>query len=330
MRKIISAITLFLLSTLILWGQANIQGRYVVGSLPKPSYNNKATGTVVVQVKIDQYGLVTEAIAGADGTTTTDKDLWNAARNAALKAHFNQNANAPSIQTGTITYHFKNGSDNSASDYCNQQTESIVEIKTLVDVLERGTFTIKGSFAGVHDYSQLIFLIEEDDYIIPVKLVQNDLGAEKRFAALGMREGDSLVVKGRLSSIDIDSHDYKGLVDAFIVPGSIIRQTLREEKNEVQPSFQGGDLQAFSVWVNERLQYPQQAKDNGIQGRVTLQFAIEEDGRVTNIKVLRGVDEYLDKEAVRVVASSPKWDPGTINGEPGKFTFTFPVIFSLR
>lgn len=86
---------------------AHLKGRNVQGSLPKPSYNLQAEGTVVVQIKVDQYGDVKEAIPGAEGTTVTDKALWNAARNAALKAHFNQSADAPVLQTGTITYHFR-------------------------------------------------------------------------------------------------------------------------------------------------------------------------------------------------------------------------------
>ena len=86
---------------------AHVKGRNVVGSLPKPSYGTQAQGIVVVQVKVDQYGNVTEAIPGAEGTTVTDKTLWNAARNAAMKAHFNMDASAPAVQTGTITYIFK-------------------------------------------------------------------------------------------------------------------------------------------------------------------------------------------------------------------------------
>ena len=86
---------------------AHLKGRTVVGSLPKPQYESQLSGTVVVTVKVDQYGNVTEAIAGAEGTTVTDKNLWNAARNAAMKAHFNMAADAPAIQQGTITYIFK-------------------------------------------------------------------------------------------------------------------------------------------------------------------------------------------------------------------------------
>lgn len=86
---------------------AHVKGRNVVGTLPKPSYGSQLSGTVVVQVKVDQYGNVTEAVAGAEGTTVADKALWAAARSAAMKAHFNMDANAPALQTGTITYIFK-------------------------------------------------------------------------------------------------------------------------------------------------------------------------------------------------------------------------------
>jgi len=86
---------------------AHVKGRNVVGSLPRPTYASQTEGTVVVQVKVDQYGNVTEAIPGAEGTTVTDKTLWNAARNAAMKAHFNMDAHAPAMQSGTITYIFK-------------------------------------------------------------------------------------------------------------------------------------------------------------------------------------------------------------------------------
>ena len=86
---------------------AHLSGRNVVGSLPRPAYNAQLEGTVVVQVKVDQYGNVTEAVPGVEGTTVTDKGLWNAARNAAMKAHFNTKADAPVVQMGTITYIFK-------------------------------------------------------------------------------------------------------------------------------------------------------------------------------------------------------------------------------
>ena len=92
----------------------------------------------------------------------------------------------------------------------------------------------------------------------------------------------------------------------------------------------GGDANTFSKWVNERLVYPEIAKENGVQGRVTLQFTVETNGQVTNVKVLRGVDPSLDKEAVKVVSSSPKWTPGKQRDRAVRVTYTFPVIFQLR
>ena len=99
---------------------------------------------------------------------------------------------------------------------------------------------------------------------------------------------------------------------------------------EEKPSFNGGDANEFSNWVNSRLVYPEIAKENGVQGRVTLQFTVNADGSVSNVKVLRGVDSSLDKEAVRVVSSSPKWKPGKQRDRAVKVTYTFPVIFQLR
>ena len=115
-------------------------------------------------------------------------------------------------------------------------------------------------------------------------------------------------------------------VEEEVVEEEAIPFQLVEEK----PSFQGGDANTFSKWVNGRLEYPEIAKENGVQGRVTLQFTVEKDGSVTKVKVLRGVDPSLDKEAVRVVSMSPKWKPGKQRDRAVPVTYTFPVIFQLR
>ncbi len=99
---------------------------------------------------------------------------------------------------------------------------------------------------------------------------------------------------------------------------------------EVKPSFQGGDANAFSKWVAANLVYPEIAKENGVSGRVMLQFTVNPNGKISDVKVLRGVDASLDKEAVRVVSSSPKWEPGRQRDRAVKVTYTFPVIFQLR
>ena len=96
------------------------------------------------------------------------------------------------------------------------------------------------------------------------------------------------------------------------------------------PTFNGGDANEFSKWVNANLRYPEEARQSKVQGRVTLQFTVTETGKVADVKVLRGVNEALDKEAVRVVSESPVWAPGKDeNGETVAVTYTFPVIFRL-
>lgn len=87
--------------------KARLTGRTVNGTLPRPTFGVQAEGIVVVEIWVDNYGQVQKAVAGAEGTNVTDKTLWQAARKAALGAHFNLSADAPALQKGTITYIFK-------------------------------------------------------------------------------------------------------------------------------------------------------------------------------------------------------------------------------
>lgn len=99
---------------------------------------------------------------------------------------------------------------------------------------------------------------------------------------------------------------------------------------EDMPSFKGGDLNKFREWVVKRLVYPEIAQENGISGRVILTFVVNENGSVSNIKVLRGVDPSLNNEAVRVVQSSPNWTPGRQRGKAVRVQYTLPVNFQLN
>ena len=143
---------------------------------------------------------------------------------------------------------------------------------------------------------------------------------------------DEIVVEDEFVSLEdndeigVEIMDYVEEVQEEVVEEEAIPFQLVEEK----PSFQGGDANAFSKWVATKLVYPEIAKENGVQGRVTLQFTVEKDGSVTKVKVLRGVDPSLDKEAVRVVSMSPKWKPGKQRDRAVPVTYTFPVIFQLR
>ena len=127
------------------------------------------------------------------------------------------------------------------------------------------------------------------------------------------------------SSLGVEIMDYVEVEEEAVEEEAIPFQLVEEK-----PSFQGGDANQFSKWVNSRLVYPEIAKENGVSGRVTLQFTVEKDGSVTKVRVLRGVDPSLDKEAVRVVSMSPKWKPGKQRDCAVPVTYTFPVIFQLR
>lgn len=121
------------------------------------------------------------------------------------------------------------------------------------------------------------------------------------------------------------------ITDCFeIVEEEAEEETLPFILVEEKPKFIGKDANEFSRWVNQRLDYPQVCIENGVQGRVTLEFTIRADGSLSDIKVLRGVDPALDSEAVRVVQSSPKWTPGRQRDRAVAVTYTFPVIFRLR
>ncbi len=128
------------------------------------------------------------------------------------------------------------------------------------------------------------------------------------------------------ANMGVEIQDYVEQVEEEHVEEEAIPFQLVEKK----PKFQGGDANEFSKWVNSKLVYPEIAKENGVQGRVVLQFTVNPDGSVSGVKVLRGVDASLDKEAVRVVSSSPKWEPGRQRDRAVKVTYTFPVIFQLR
>ncbi len=99
---------------------------------------------------------------------------------------------------------------------------------------------------------------------------------------------------------------------------------------EDMPQFKGGDLNEFRAWIGKNMKYPEVASENGISGRVFVQFAVNSKGEVCDVVIVRGVDPALDKEAERVIKSSPNWTPGKQRGRPVKVQFTLPVVFVLQ
>lgn len=100
-------------------------------------------------------------------------------------------------------------------------------------------------------------------------------------------------------------------------------------KVEKMPAFQGGDLNTFRNWVQDKVRYPQIAQENGVSGKVVLSFVIEKDGSLTNIEVLQSPDRSLADEAVRVLKTSPKWEPGMQRNQAVRVKYTLPVDFRI-
>ncbi len=129
------------------------------------------------------------------------------------------------------------------------------------------------------------------------------------------------------NDIPVDIKDY---MTKEVIEEEVEEETFFVFNVEEKPTFNGGDANEFSKWVNSQLQYPEIAQEMNIQGKVTLQFTIEKDGSLQDVKVLSTPDESLSKEAVRIVSSSPRWKPGKQRDRAVKVTYTFPVIFQLR
>ena len=137
-----------------------------------------------------------------------------------------------------------------------------------------------------------------------------------------------------VEEIEINTEDDK---DVEVVIAPPVEAPVEEEEEEVifvvvesMPEFPGGQ-QAMMRYIGENIKYPVIAQENGIQGRVICQFVIEKDGKVTDIQVVRSSGEpSLDKEAVRVINSMPKWKPGKQRGKPVRVKYTIPVNFRLQ
>ena len=140
---------------------------------------------------------------------------------------------------------------------------------------------------------------------------------------------------------DVEIDDELIIEDAEADQDMVIEIVEFEEEEEVaeeevffivedMPSFQGQGQEGFRSWIAKNLRYPEIAAENGISGKVYVQFAVNSKGQVVDAVVVRGVDPALDKEAVRVVMASPQWSPGKQRGKAVKVQFTFPINFVLQ
>ncbi len=126
-----------------------------------------------------------------------------------------------------------------------------------------------------------------------------------------------------------------GLCGALLSFGMVSYAQTGEEEEAIfvivedMPEFEGGEEDLYT-YLDSNLQYPVEALEKGIQGVVYVQFVVEKDGSVSAAKVIRGVEESLDQEALRVVKAMPKWKPGTQRGVAVRTSYTLPVRFVME
>lgn len=112
-------------------------------------------------------------------------------------------------------------------------------------------------------------------------------------------------------------------------PKHVVEETKIFTVVEQMPMYPGGDA-ALMGYLRDNIHYPTVAAENGVQGRVVVGFVVERDGSITDVNILRGVDPSLDREAMRVVKSMPRWNPGKQNGSAVRVKYQFPVSFRLQ
>ena len=144
-------------------------------------------------------------------------------------------------------------------------------------------------------------------------------GVSNELSAAKVTDLAEIVKAGNVKSVPQDTVKADGLQGKNSTVYDMVEQA---------PAFPGGS-QAMMQFIKDNLKYPQIAKENGIQGRVILQFVVDETGQVTDPKVIRSIDPSLDTEAIRLVLSMPRWIPGMQDGKAVAVKYTFPVMFSL-
>ena len=153
--------------------------------------------------------------------------------------------------------------------------------------------------------------------------------APKVEEVLEIMDNDSQVEESTIQASD----DTQAAVEVKYTPVEVEEEEVEEQQIfqvvEEMPEFPGGMAECMK-WLGKNIKYPTISQGNGVQGRVIIQFVVNRDGSIVDAQVARGVDPYLDKEALRVVGLMPKWKPGKQRGKEVRVKYTLPVMFRLQ
>lgn len=343
MKRLTSFILLFLSAALFCMGQQKVNVMVDIeniargGSLTKPAYKGTETGIVVVQVIVDKHGNVTKVTPGVAGSTTQDSALLSAAEASARKARFAMKEGVDGLSTGNIIYGF--GVELSPDNIPGKGVQGdYISIKDLLDYHTDGTFTIQAFYFGMSDPDTFTFFVQErEDELFPIQLADNGNETQDQIAFLQeLKGGEPITIKGNLTTMTMGNESLKGFTDATIqeMPAKRAEEITSSAENPksvlVKPTFLGREADYFSLWVNNHLRYPAEARRKRIEGAVVMEFIIDEEGRITNIVVKKSPDESLEREAIRVVSRAPLWQPALRDGKPVKYKIrNYKVIFWL-
>ena len=209
----------------------------------------------------------------------------------------------------------------------NKPTEKAAKAEQPVEVANLTNFKLSdGCILSFTDPLEITFSdkeagISETTYYLDLNSIKNDttfmMGDHEIVAVKNHDDYNSLSVK--IDGKDLDLNFLGGMVkddsETFVEP-------------DMPATFPGGDAKLLE-YLRDNMKYPEAAKKKGIEGKVYVQFVVEKDGSINDVKVLRGVCEELDDEAVRVVKAMPKFNPGTQNGKPVSTTMMQPIIFKI-
>ncbi len=179
-----------------------------------------------------------------------------------------------------------------------------------------------------------VAMVHFEEEIIPITLQEKPVApapAEAKPVAeiIKIVEDDAKIEETIIASVD----DTGPVVDITNIENVVVEEPEKEEEIfqvvENMPEFPGG-LQELMKWLQKNIKYPSISQENGVQGRVIVQFVVNRDGSIVDPAVIRSVDPYLDKEALRVVKAMPKWKPGEQRGKPVRVKYTLPVMFRLQ
>lgn len=193
-------------------------------------------------------------------------------------------------------------------------------------------FNINDSVKSVETLGQLED-VEVDDEIIPItrdEVKPPPPPPPPKLVEVFAIVDDDLELEDEFE-IESSEADDETIIDA--VP--VIREDIEENSDEIfqvveeNPVFPGGE-KALISWITKNINYPVIAAENGIQGKVYVNFVVNKDGGISNATIARGVDSSLDKEALRVVNKLPKWKPGKQRGKAVRVSFTVPINFQLQ